>query len=59
MNDYMALKQELGRRPSYLELHLKGGSESTFYKQEFKSYVGFLLWADELSEREQQVFHTL
>ena len=55
-DDYMALKQELGRRPSYLELHLKGGSESTVYKQEFKSYVGFLLWAGELSEREQQVF---
>ena len=43
-------------RPSYLELHLKGGSESTVYKQEFKSYVGFLLWAGELSEREQEVF---
>ena len=49
-DDYVALKQELGRRPSYLELHLKGGSESVFYKQEFKSYVGFLLWANELSE---------
>ena len=47
-DDYFALKQELGRRPSYLELHLKGGSESSFYKQEFKSYVGFLLWANEL-----------
>ena len=33
-----------------------GGSESAFYKQEFKSYVGFLLWANELSEREQEVF---
>ena len=29
-DDYVALKQELGRRPSYLELHLKGGSESVF-----------------------------
>ena len=55
-DDYFSLKQELGRRPSYLELHLKGGSESSFYKQEFKSYVGFLLWANELSEREQEVF---
>ena len=55
-DDYMALKQELGRRPTYLELHLKGGSESSIYKQEFKSYVGFLLWASELSEREQEVF---
>ena len=55
-DDYFALKQELGRRPSYLELHLKGGSKSSFYKQEFNSYVGFLLWANELSEREQEVF---
>ena len=55
-DDYFALKQELGRRPSYLELHLKGGSKSSFYKQEFNSYMGFLLWANELSEREQEVF---
>ncbi len=55
-DDYMALKQELGRRPTYLELHLKGGSQSSFYKQEFKSYLGFLLLAGELTEREQEVF---
>ncbi|MCQ6277083.1 DEAD/DEAH box helicase family protein [Bacillus sp. V3B] len=55
-DDYFALKQELGRRPSYLELHLKGGSEASVYKQEFQSYVGFLLWAGELSGREQEVF---
>lgn len=55
-DDYMALKQELGRRPTYFELHLKGGSESSIYKQEFKSYLGFLLWASELSDREQEVF---
>ena len=28
----------------------------SIYRQEFKSYVGFLLWANELSEREQEVF---
>lgn len=55
-DDYLALKQDLGRRPSYLELHLMGGSPSTAYKQEFKSYPGFLLWAGELSEREQAVY---
>lgn len=55
-DDYFALKKELGRRPTYLELHLMGGSESSFYKQEYKSYVGFLLSAGELSEREQEVF---
>ncbi|KAA9022939.1 DEAD/DEAH box helicase family protein [Niallia endozanthoxylica] len=55
-DDYFALKQEMGRKPSYLELHLKGWSDSTLYKQEFKSYVGFLFWADELSEREKEAF---
>jgi superfamily II DNA or RNA helicase/HKD family nuclease len=56
-HDYMSLKQELGRRPSYLELHLKGASEAAHYRQEFKSYYGFLLWADELSEREKEVYN--
>ncbi|WP_338472818.1 DEAD/DEAH box helicase family protein [Niallia sp. XMNu-256] len=55
-DDYMALKQELGRRPTYKELHLKGGSDSSIYKQEFNSYLGFLLWAGELTEIEQEVF---
>ncbi|WP_053363445.1 DEAD/DEAH box helicase family protein [Bacillus sp. FJAT-27251] len=55
-NDYLMLKQELGRRPTYLELHLKGRSESIQYRQEFKSYIGFLEWAGELSEREQEIF---
>jgi hypothetical protein len=44
-NDYMDLKHELGRRPSYLELHLLGASDSPQYKQEFNTYVGFLKWA--------------
>lgn len=56
VNDYRMLKTELGRRPTYLELHLKGGSESVQYRQEFKSYVGFLDWADELTEPEKEVY---
>lgn len=56
LNDYDLLKQELGRRPTYLELHLKGGSDSKSYKQEFGSYFGFLYWADELTEEEKRVF---
>lgn len=55
-NDYVSLKQELGRRPSYLELHLKGGSDSVQYRQEFNSYFGFLKWAEELVVREVEVF---
>lgn len=55
-DDYFTLKQELGRRPSYLELHLKGQSDTKQYKQEFKSYIGFLYWANELSNREKELF---
>ncbi|EIJ78317.1 DNA/RNA helicase [Bacillus methanolicus PB1] len=54
--DYMKLKQELGRRPTYLELHLRGASDSAQYRQEFKTYFGFLDWANELSIKEKEVF---
>jgi superfamily II DNA or RNA helicase/HKD family nuclease len=54
--DYKHLKRELGHRPTYLQLHLHGSSEAAEYKSEFKSYVGFLYWADELSEKEKEVF---
>jgi superfamily II DNA or RNA helicase/HKD family nuclease len=54
--NYKQLKRELGHRPTYLELHLYGSSEVVEYKSEFKSYIGFLYWADELSEREKEVF---
>ncbi|KRF51209.1 DNA helicase [Bacillus sp. Soil768D1] len=57
VNDYLILKQELGRRPSYLELHLKGASDSPQYRQEFSSYYGFLEYAKELSENESEIFH--
>lgn len=56
LSAYMELKREWGRRPSYLDLHLHGTAPSREYRQEFKSYVGFLNWAGELSEEEQAVF---
>jgi superfamily II DNA or RNA helicase len=56
-NDYMDLKRELGRRPSYLELHLKGASDSPQYRQEFSSYFGFLQWAEELTEQEIEIYN--
>jgi superfamily II DNA or RNA helicase/HKD family nuclease len=56
LNDYHLLKNELGRRPTYLELHLRGASESIQYKQEFHSYFGFLKWAEELTNLELQVW---
>lgn len=56
LEDYKSLKYELGRRPTYLELHLQGASESIQYRQEFQSYYGFLLWANELTKREKDVY---
>ncbi|MGJ7922923.1 DEAD/DEAH box helicase family protein [Neobacillus sp. LXY-4] len=57
LNAYTSLKNELGRRPTYIELHLKGSAYSVQYRQEFKSYVGFLEWANELNDREKEVLH--
>jgi len=53
---YLDLKRELGRRPTYLELHLQGREDSPQYRQEFGSYAGFLHWAGELDEAEQSVY---
>ncbi|WP_286228511.1 DEAD/DEAH box helicase family protein [Neobacillus mesonae] len=54
--DYLEVKRELGRRPTYLELHLKGASHSPHYRQEFQSYFGFLKWAEELTVQETTVY---
>lgn len=53
---YQELKQRLGRRPSYLELHLYGKEESKEYRQEFRSFAGFLAWANELATFEHSVY---
>ncbi|MCD1261418.1 DEAD/DEAH box helicase family protein [Paenibacillus athensensis] len=53
---YLEVKHELGRRPSYLELHLHGRAVSREYVQEFRSYVGFLAWAEELSAKESAAY---
>ncbi len=55
---YFVLKQELGKRPTYLELHLYGNADSKNYKQDFKSFAGFLFWANELTDFEKEVFKT-
>ncbi len=54
---FLDLKQELGRVPSYLELHLHGRADSKGYAGEFGSYVGFLHWAELLTREEAGVFH--
>ncbi|MDC3413120.1 DEAD/DEAH box helicase family protein [Aquibacillus sp. 3ASR75-11] len=53
---YLDLKEEIGKRPTYLDMHLHGNINTREIKQEFKSYVGFLYWAEELISKEQEVF---
>ncbi|WP_422659860.1 DEAD/DEAH box helicase family protein [Paenibacillus sp. EC2-1] len=54
---FLDLKNELGRIPTYLELHLYGKSNSWEYRNEFGSYIGFLYWAECLSKEEEEVYH--
>jgi hypothetical protein len=53
---YHELKYELGRRPSYLELHLHGRMGVKAYYEEWKSYHRFLYEIGELNEVEIEVF---
>ncbi|AXI00980.1 DNA helicase [Sporosarcina sp. PTS2304] len=52
---YFDLKTELGRRPSYLEFHLKANEDAEEIKKKFKTYALFLQAAGELNEAEQEV----
>lgn len=54
---FLNLKNELGRIPTYLELHLYGRSNSWEYRNEFGSYVGFLHWAECLTQEEEEVYY--
>ncbi|WP_138418216.1 DEAD/DEAH box helicase family protein [Aquibacillus sediminis] len=56
LHAYEELKEEIGHRPTYLDMHLYGNVNTKEFKQEFRSYAGFLLWAEELTDKEQQVF---
>ncbi|MCY0864225.1 MAG: DEAD/DEAH box helicase family protein [Sulfobacillus sp.] len=51
-----ALKADLGRRPTYLEFHLKSGVDGKLVKQFFKSYPGLLAAAAELNPFETLVY---
>ncbi|WP_434400407.1 DEAD/DEAH box helicase family protein [Planococcus sp. 11815] len=53
---YRELKRELGRRPTYLEFHLKGTADSKTIKQEFGSWFGLLAYAAELNADEIEVW---
>ncbi|GIO91435.1 MULTISPECIES: DEAD/DEAH box helicase family protein [Paenibacillus] len=54
---FLDLKNELGRIPTYLELHLHGSSNSWEYRNEFGSYIGFLLWAECLTKEEEEIYY--
>ncbi|REJ07742.1 DEAD/DEAH box helicase family protein [Halobacillus trueperi] len=53
---YDKVKEELGRRPTYEEMHLRGSVNSKEFKQIWKSYGGFLSAFDELSYEEENVY---
>lgn len=55
-SDYFEVKEEVGHRPHYLELHLLGKASSKEYRQEFGSYFGFLYWCKELDVYEESVY---
>lgn len=54
---FLDLKGEMGRIPTYLEMHLHGSSHSQEYRNEFGSYIGFLHWADCLTAAESDVYY--
>jgi superfamily II DNA or RNA helicase/HKD family nuclease len=51
-SSYLTVYQDLGRRPTYAEVHLHGTADSRGYKQEFGSWPAFLLWAGQLTDDE-------
>ncbi len=53
---YLALKAELGRRPTYLEFHLQSGVDSGLVRKTFQSYVGLLDALNELSPEESKTW---
>ncbi|GGE00077.1 hypothetical protein GCM10010911_68800 [Paenibacillus nasutitermitis] len=57
LRSFLELKNERGRTPTYLELHLHGRSNSMEYRNEFGSYVGFLHWAECLTPAESEVYY--
>lgn len=52
---YWQLKRELGRRPTYLELHLKATFDSRLIHTEFQSFPRMLAFLNELTREEEKV----
>src|SRR5699024_1852653 len=58
MMSYYRVKDELGRRPTYYEMHLNGSVSSRDFRQLHGSYFGFLYAIGELTEREKNIYET-
>ena len=54
--DYVQVKELLGRRPTYREVHLYGNENSREYRQAFGGYFSFLDNYGELAEMEALVY---
>lgn len=54
---YERVKEEFGRRPTYLEYYLNSGIQPHDLKRLFKGYFSFLNWLGELSDHEQEVLY--
>lgn len=54
--DYLKVKEFLGRRPTYYEVHLQGKENSREYRQAFGGYFAFLNEYGELNEHERKVY---
>ncbi|WP_326480887.1 DEAD/DEAH box helicase family protein [Virgibacillus halodenitrificans] len=54
--DYYQVKTQIGRRPTYREVHLYGNINSKEYKQAFGGYFAFLKTYGELTEHEATVY---
>ncbi|GEM03661.1 DNA helicase [Halolactibacillus miurensis] len=57
ISSYHMLKTELGRRPTYLEIHRYGKEDAKQIKQEFKSYMGLLHHSGELTLEESDLYN--
>ncbi|MEC5425306.1 DEAD/DEAH box helicase family protein [Virgibacillus sp. C22-A2] len=54
--DYLKVKEQLGKRPSYEEVHKHGTTNSKEYKQAFGGYFAFLNEYGELTDHESTVY---
>ncbi|MBO9128591.1 DEAD/DEAH box helicase family protein [Bacillus sp. 165] len=54
--NYFTVKQDLGKRPTYLETYQNGTVDHEMYRQEFKSFIGFLDWVGELTVQEKETY---